>query len=926
MGDSRMDKMPINIADIPQLEKAKVLSSLESGTLLITANRRLSQAWLSRFDQYQQGQGKLAWQTAHVLPWSAWLRTLWEQGGDERALVSPFVELWQWRAIIEESFAESSLIHSHRMAEQAQAAYKLMSDYELDDCLLSDQGCEADALYQWVQILKAKDTIQVLDSKLTQGLIDMLQRGELAVPRRLLMDGFIDLPPIANRLLHLLQRMGCQLMGIEEIVSLPSVQLISCQYDRDELRYVCSQVRELLGSDRMMDEEAVDSIGVIVPNLADRSEQVLQIFREEFEPKSMLLSQSNIDHPLVFNLSLGASLVEQPMIHTALLCLMLPAHEKVEFSLLTQLLRSPFLRGGDQFRTERALLEVELRERCQPEFILKYLLEKYNIDNELRHILNVVHKFIILLSTGSNKLPSAWLRDLHVLLEGMGCYAMAESANEHAQLTAWHEILMQLASLDRVCGTISWGALVAMIRQSCTDQFFRPDPSHASVQVMGTLEAVGLTFDHLFVIGMDDVNWPPKPNPNPLIPFPLQQQAGMPHVDADREWTYAQRIWQRLCCAAPSITVSYAKEVDQQQRRISSVLQAWAGQEAIHIYEIPTHSWRQQAFGSKHEYCERITVATESRVAVEDSERIRGGSAILKDQSACPFRSFAIHRLAIRPLKTVEAGVNAMEKGSLLHRALELFWGEVHTHAALLELLADPEACESKLQHVVYSAWRSITREVGPKVQQLESTRLCRLLRTWLQLEAMRIPFTVEEREQRYRLCIPVQGDGVGDFELSLVVDRIDRDQEGHLLLIDYKTGASLGRSAMMGDRPDEPQLPLYRHIGTWLKPGEKAPPGELEAVAFAIIRADGCKFDGVARDDGLLPRIKAYQGRSEGRGGEPIDWQALTTSWHQVLSTLATEFVQGVADVAPKTAASCQYCGLQALCRIDEVGEQKHG
>ena len=38
---------------------------------------------------------------------------------------------------------------------------------------------------------------------------------------------------------------------------------------------------------------------------------------------------------------------------------------------------------------------------------------------------------------------------------------------------------------------------------------------------------------------------------------------------------------------------------------------------------------------------------------------------------------------------------------------------------------------------------------------------------------------------------------------------------------------------------------------------------------------------------------------------------------WQENLQRLASEFVEGAAQVDPLSPASCTWCGLQSLCRI---------
>jgi hypothetical protein len=64
-----------------------------------------------------------------------------------------------------------------------------------------------------------------------------------------------------------------------------------------------------------------------------------------------------------------------------------------------------------------------------------------------------------------------------------------------------------------------------------------------------------------------------------------------------------------------------------------------------------------------------------------------------------------------------------------------------------------------------------------------------------------------------------------------------------------------------------------------------------------------------------LLPGVKEFDG----------DWSAQVEEWRRVLSQLAADFRDGVAAADPKKpgnsrGGTCEYCGLQAFCRIAEA------
>ncbi len=113
---------------------------------------------------------------------------------------------------------------------------------------------------------------------------------------------------------------------------------------------------------------------------------------------------------------------------------------------------------------------------------------------------------------------------------------------------------------------------------------------------------------------------------------------------------------------------------------------------------------------------------------------------------------------------------------------------------------------------------------------ELERVRLVELLEEWLQVERLRGEFRVAAYEEQ--AVVDIAG-----LVLSLRLDRVDSLAQGAELLIDYKTGDS-SIAMWMGERPDEPQLPLY-HLARPVLP---------EAVAFAQVRRGECGWSGSVR------------------------------------------------------------------------------
>ena len=181
-----------------------------------------------------------------------------------------------------------------------------------------------------------------------------------------------------------------------------------------------------------------------------------------------------------------------------------------------------------------------------------------------------------------------------------------------------------------------------------------------------------------------------------------------------------------------------------------------------------------------------------------------------------------------------------------------------------------------------------------PRFAAIEQSRLERLVSEWLDLEKRRQPFEVIRTEVERQVSI-------SGVDLKIRPDRVDRLADGSCVVIDYKT-SSLGDTKLDGNRPDEPQLPIYAVTSDL----------PVSGVAFGVARLGEMKFAGVAASEGILPNVKPDT------DGTSIAERI--RDWGTVLQQLAADFRSGAAAIDPKRGLqTCRSCGLQTLCRIGD-------
>jgi len=340
---------------------------------------------------------------------------------------------------------------------------------------------------------------------------------------------------------------------------------------------------------------------------------------------------------------------------------------------------------------------------------------------------------------------------------------------------------------------------------------------------------------------------------------------------------------ERIAESAVRVVFSYAKETADGRQRPSPVLEG-----------LGLTKFEGVAAGVERVAVEMETVEDGAGIGALPDRVVRGGAKILEVQAACGFRAFAERRLWATEIADAELGMDAPESGTVVHKALELFWNEVETQSALkamtrgeqeARLRACIDAALTKTAELSATAW-------DEAYVDMQRERLRRLVGQWLELERERPEFAVKLSEKNF------DDVRIGPLRLSVRVDRVDVTAGGELL-IDYKTGTA-SPNDWLTERPDAPQLPLYAVLAEQ----------EVKGVAFGLVRAGkemGLK--GYAAADGMLEKAARMK--------VPFDTQV--DEWKRVLEGLATAFHEGDARVAPKSyPATCKHCAQRELCRLD--------
>ena len=304
-------------------------------------------------------------------------------------------------------------------------------------------------------------------------------------------------------------------------------------------------------------------IGVVVPGLEARRREVARVFSRVMRPGFNLPGAEQAAMP--FNISIGVPLVQYPVVALALSVLEISQRE-VSFQEASRIIRSPFIRGAEKELAARAQLDARLRRKLGATVALPKLIAVADRAPLLRAVLE---KLFALRDDGlfAAKPPSEWARHVSALLDAVGFPGERTLDSAEFQARAkWHEVLGELARLDRVSPALSPKECLALLRRLCADTLFQPEsPAEAPVQVLGILESAGAGFDHLWVSGLTDEAWPLRARPNPFLPVAAQKAAGIPEASAEGSLALDRRITDGWLGAAGEVVLSYyEKEQDRE--------------------------------------------------------------------------------------------------------------------------------------------------------------------------------------------------------------------------------------------------------------------------------------------------------------------------------------------------------------------------
>ena len=547
----------------------EILEALERGAIVITGNQRAARTLRRDLDRRNRERGLRSWQPASVMAWESWTAALWRRllvnGRSNQLLLNRSQEHAVWQTILEADEELASLKTVDSLAEMAAEAWRLVCSYDGLRRLRGALGGNSDtrSFQRWALTFErtCKAEAFVSQSQLEDGLRGFFQAGEDGgCDRDVVLVGFDAMTPAQIRLIDALRATGVTVSELRLAVEPKTRLLVGTDDAREEIATAARWIRNHL--ERQPDAR----VGVVVPGLSKERAEIDRAFREILAPELQDIRAGNESAPYEF--SIARPLMETPMVVSALDLLQWAA-EALSVERISALLLSPYFAMSREERGARAEFDAfELRRMrmLRPEVSLDVLLgtaERSQRRSRMLRLVAALRRMVIArrrLESKGTRSHAQWAEQIRELLETADWSAPRQSSFEFQTRRKWESALDEMTTLDFDGVQVEFAQALTALRRIARQTMFAPESRDAPVQVLGPLEAAGSTFDAIWFLRAEELSWPMDTGSNPLLPWRLQRELGMPATDIERDSEHARRMTERIARSAPILVFSYARE------------------------------------------------------------------------------------------------------------------------------------------------------------------------------------------------------------------------------------------------------------------------------------------------------------------------------------------------------------------------------
>lgn len=497
---------------------------------------------------------------------------------------------------------------------------------------------------------------------------------------------------------------------------------------------------------------------------------------------------------------------------------------------------------------------------------------------------------------------------------------------EREQLFAYYGRLIQLRNLLEQYGLVLEPRMLARValKYLNVSQPFSGEPL-ADLQIMGLFETRNLDFDQVFILSMNEGVVPPAPATSSLIPEELAPNFALP-TWRERQDQACYMVWRCLQRAERAVFIYSSVKEGELSGVPSRILDQFRYEWRRRNPQVRIVDRKPAPPANEHELAPPSLSSDEgfgAQAAHWLSQKAISASS-LNVWMTCRLKFALQHLLGLKELPPLQAELEARHVGTLMHDVMEKLYGDLVGRTATA---SDFAALDARVQPLVRERLRETLGQPSPNLTgeaRLIDEQLTRRIREIVRQDQRQAPFEIVglEAELKHSFALPVGG---REFLINatVAIDRVDRQQDGFILLLDYKTGRhqvkiskalralpildSLFDSRRFADANTLNQLNqafFYLWLYNKLHPQETC----REFVWYA--------FDG---DEERAFRRKPL---SEALPGLSIDRDFLLTYEAALNEQLSQMLASDGAFSAVEDERFCQWCDFAGLCYRDMTGE----
>gem|GEM_PF-3077728 len=827
-----------------------------------------------------------------------------------KKLCSSFESQLIWNRTIASSENIPSLVNKNDFIRQIQSAYDICSGYLIDDAtLLADATPETELFLQikkhYLNELEKHSLIDIY-----QFLSMLVSSGNGLVIDQVILYGFSELTPLYRKVLETVCVKELIFVDIQNENS--DTSLYTCDTEEEEITHAATWAKQkiqLLDSQQAHGGAENNSgeipIAIVVPDLASKKHKIERSLFKHLEPELYISKKASLI-PNLFDISAGDALDSAHIIKSACLLPQL-AQNKLSTTNLKYLFASPYWGEGvsawrhniiakmarlpegyvnlyqilpEQSSTDPRELDLKGQPQTHSARHEQTSLSQLEKENGEHEILTRIRREKTALA--KNRMPSVWVEYFKSLLKTAKFPGPSPlSSYEYQIVKRFFSALDEIESLDAIfTAPIRFEKFEEILKLKLTAEVFHPEVKQPKVHVLGLMEAAGLRFQHCLVMGLTESTLPQPAKPHPFIPVSLQRERQTPRSSPERELDYANRFFDALVSGSKNITLGYAKEIDSQVASPSPLLSPYQKantqpslSQNLEIRKKSTFSKLLQAAISfdKYDY-----IKLGNAPVIPKQSRIRGGAYLLDLHWVNPLFAFFKYRLGVDKSETLDIGLNARVRGTLIHALLHGLYSKFSNRQAI-QTFVDSDDHLMKIQQEA----KSLMLSSGGDIKYLselnfayELEHIAKVALHSLNFDANRNEdFKIETLEKEYEVYI-------NNRVFSTRIDRID-NIDSNLIVIDFKTGKSALTGLLKNPITDH-QLPFYASAINY----------GVSAVAYMETQPNKAILHGIRDPDVSMSEFTAID---KSKSSElPKTWSAATDVWRSCITDRVSEIVAG--------------------------------